>query len=178
MGWFKAKLYYLSFICYTYQRKRKQTKQLTKWLCYVQVLKDGLSTLHVPYSYGFAIILLTILVKAATFPLTKKQVSGLLSCLLFTIFVFSIFLCSCHVTRRSRFEPWKQPLVEMQGKVMYDRPLCSGLFPDPAHSGSFLPSYFCAADSIYEEVNWALQSTNYIFSYEGLDGLLSSKNHS
>ena len=30
--------------------------------------------LHVPYSYGFAIILLTVLVKAATFPLTKKQV--------------------------------------------------------------------------------------------------------
>lgn len=40
-----------------------------------QVLKDGLSTVHVPYSYGFAIILLTVLVKAATFPLTKKQVS-------------------------------------------------------------------------------------------------------
>lgn len=41
----------------------------------LKVLKDGLSTLHVPYSYGFAIILLTVLVKAATFPLTKKQVS-------------------------------------------------------------------------------------------------------
>ncbi|KAL6638695.1 hypothetical protein ACP70R_023806 [Stipagrostis hirtigluma subsp. patula] len=41
----------------------------------LKVLKDGLSTLHVPYSYGFAIILLTILVKAATFPLTKKQSS-------------------------------------------------------------------------------------------------------
>lgn len=41
----------------------------------MQVLKDGLSTLHVPYSYGFAIILLTVLVKAATFPLTKKQVN-------------------------------------------------------------------------------------------------------
>ncbi|XP_059316362.1 ALBINO3-like protein 1, chloroplastic [Lycium ferocissimum] len=42
----------------------------------LKVLKDGLSTLHVPYSYGFAIILLTILVKAATFPLTKKQVES------------------------------------------------------------------------------------------------------
>lgn len=31
--------------------------------------------MHVPYSYGFAIILLTVLVKAATFPLTKKQVN-------------------------------------------------------------------------------------------------------
>uniref|UniRef100_A0A8R7UCM2 Uncharacterized protein n=1 Tax=Triticum urartu TaxID=4572 RepID=A0A8R7UCM2_TRIUA len=40
----------------------------------LKVLKDGLSTLHVPYPYGFAIILLTILIKGATFPLTKKQV--------------------------------------------------------------------------------------------------------
>ncbi|GFZ21188.1 OxaA/YidC-like membrane insertion protein [Actinidia rufa] len=39
----------------------------------IEVLKDGLSALHVPYAYGFAIILLTTLVKAATFPLTKKQ---------------------------------------------------------------------------------------------------------
>ncbi|GMN49089.1 hypothetical protein TIFTF001_018255 [Ficus carica] len=39
----------------------------------LKVLKDGLSALHVPYAYGFAIILLTVLVKAATFPLTKKQ---------------------------------------------------------------------------------------------------------
>ncbi len=29
---------------------------------------------NIPYSYGFAIILLTILVKILTFPLTKKQV--------------------------------------------------------------------------------------------------------
>lgn len=42
----------------------------------LKVLKDGLSTLHVPYAYGFAIILLTILVKGATFPLTKKQVES------------------------------------------------------------------------------------------------------
>jgi hypothetical protein len=41
----------------------------------IQVLKDGLSAVHVPYSYGFAIILLTIIVKAATLPLTKKQVN-------------------------------------------------------------------------------------------------------
>lgn len=40
-----------------------------------QVMKDGLQAVHVPYSYGFAIILLTLLVKAATFPLTKQQVS-------------------------------------------------------------------------------------------------------
>lgn len=40
----------------------------------MQVLKDGLSAVHLPYAYGFAIILLTVLVKAATFPLSKKQV--------------------------------------------------------------------------------------------------------
>lgn len=38
-----------------------------------QVLDSGLSMLHVPYSYGFAIILLTIIVKALTFPLSRKQ---------------------------------------------------------------------------------------------------------
>ncbi|XP_043724823.1 ALBINO3-like protein 1, chloroplastic [Telopea speciosissima] len=42
----------------------------------LKVLKDGFSSLHVPYSYGFAIILLTVIVKAATFPLTKKQVES------------------------------------------------------------------------------------------------------
>ncbi|XP_021716176.1 inner membrane protein PPF-1, chloroplastic-like [Chenopodium quinoa] len=42
----------------------------------LKVMKDGLSTLHVPYSYGFAIILLTVLVKVATFPLTKQQVES------------------------------------------------------------------------------------------------------
>ncbi|KAL3850690.1 hypothetical protein ACJIZ3_012572 [Penstemon smallii] len=42
----------------------------------LKVLKDGLSTVHVPYAYGFAIILLTVLVKVATFPLTKQQVES------------------------------------------------------------------------------------------------------
>ncbi|KAK4785327.1 hypothetical protein SAY86_002016 [Trapa natans] len=42
----------------------------------LKVLKDGLSAVHVTYAYGFAIILLTILVKAVTFPLTKKQVES------------------------------------------------------------------------------------------------------
>ncbi|KAL4188911.1 hypothetical protein AMTRI_Chr08g204410 [Amborella trichopoda] len=45
----------------------------------LKVLKDGLSTVHVPYAYGFAIILLTVLVKIATFPLTKKQVESTLA---------------------------------------------------------------------------------------------------
>lgn len=39
-----------------------------------QVLKDGLTAVHVPYAYGFAIILLTVIVKLVTFPLTKQQV--------------------------------------------------------------------------------------------------------
>ena len=43
------------------------------WPLPVQVLDNGLSQLHVPYSYGFSIILLTCLVKLATFPLTKQQ---------------------------------------------------------------------------------------------------------
>ncbi|KAI4368465.1 hypothetical protein MLD38_017021 [Melastoma candidum] len=59
-------------------------KQSSDWLSGItdyletvlKVLKDGLSALHLPYSYGFAIILLTVLVKAATFPLTKKQVES------------------------------------------------------------------------------------------------------
>uniref|UniRef100_A0A5B6ZEG1 Membrane insertase YidC/Oxa/ALB C-terminal domain-containing protein n=1 Tax=Davidia involucrata TaxID=16924 RepID=A0A5B6ZEG1_DAVIN len=60
------------------------TKQNSDWLSGItyymesvlKVLKDGISSLHVPYAYGFAIILLTVLVKAATFPLTKKQVES------------------------------------------------------------------------------------------------------
>ncbi|KAL8151357.1 hypothetical protein V2J09_021165 [Rumex salicifolius] len=40
----------------------------------LKVLNDGLSQMQVPYAYGFSIILLTVIVKAATFPLTKKQV--------------------------------------------------------------------------------------------------------
>jgi membrane protein insertase Oxa1/YidC/SpoIIIJ len=43
--------------------------------CLLQVLEGGLARAGVPYSYGFAIILLTIMVKVATYPLTKKSVS-------------------------------------------------------------------------------------------------------
>ncbi|PRW39360.1 ALBINO3 chloroplastic isoform B [Chlorella sorokiniana] len=46
---------------------------------FLKVLDDGLEKLHVPYSYGFAIILLTVLVKLATYPLTAKQVESTLS---------------------------------------------------------------------------------------------------
>ncbi|OVA18330.1 Membrane insertase OXA1/ALB3/YidC [Macleaya cordata] len=45
----------------------------------LKVLKDGLSAVHVPYAYGFAIILLTVLVKAVTYPLTKQQVESTLA---------------------------------------------------------------------------------------------------
>ncbi|KAL4610472.1 hypothetical protein ACB092_08G052600 [Castanea dentata] len=45
----------------------------------LKVLKDGLSAVHVPYAYGFAIILLTIIVKGATYPLTKQQVESTLA---------------------------------------------------------------------------------------------------
>jgi len=42
----------------------------------LQALDSGLEAANVPYSYGFAIILLTLMVKAATFPLTKKQMDS------------------------------------------------------------------------------------------------------
>ena len=42
----------------------------------LQLLERGLSSVHIPYAYGFSIILLTLLVKAATYPLTKKQVQN------------------------------------------------------------------------------------------------------
>ncbi|GAQ91090.1 Inner membrane ALBINO3 [Klebsormidium nitens] len=45
----------------------------------LNLLEAGLQTLHVPYAYGFAIILLTLLVKALTFPLTKQQVESTLN---------------------------------------------------------------------------------------------------
>lgn len=38
-------------------------------------VQDGLDRVNCPYSYGYSIILLTLLVKVATFPLTKQQAS-------------------------------------------------------------------------------------------------------
>ena len=43
---------------------------------FLKSLDGGLHGAGIPYSYGFSIILLTLLVKLATFPLTKKQVGG------------------------------------------------------------------------------------------------------
>lgn len=45
----------------------------------LKVMKDGLTAVHVPYAYGFAIILLTVIVKVATLPLTKQQVESTLA---------------------------------------------------------------------------------------------------
>ncbi|CAI5470066.1 unnamed protein product [Closterium sp. Yama58-4] len=42
----------------------------------LKVLEQGLAALNVPYAYGFSIILLTLLVKVVTFPLTKQQVES------------------------------------------------------------------------------------------------------
>lgn len=39
-------------------------------------IQSSLDTLHVPYSYGWSIILLTLLTKVFTFPFTKIQVSS------------------------------------------------------------------------------------------------------
>lgn len=39
-------------------------------------VQTGLDKVHVPYSYGWSIILLTLLVKTALFPITRKQVSS------------------------------------------------------------------------------------------------------
>ncbi|MEW5297210.1 MAG: hypothetical protein WDW36_000434 [Sanguina aurantia] len=43
------------------------------------VIQAQLELLHVPYSYGFSIILLTLVVKLLTFPLTKTQVESSLA---------------------------------------------------------------------------------------------------
>lgn len=43
---------------------------------FLKVLEQGLVGLNVPYAYGFSIILLTLIIKVATFPLTKKQVES------------------------------------------------------------------------------------------------------
>jgi YidC/Oxa1 family membrane protein insertase len=42
---------------------------------FLEVLDGALEAAHVPYSYGYAIILLTLMVKLATFPLSQKSVS-------------------------------------------------------------------------------------------------------
>lgn len=45
----------------------------------MQVIDNGLEAANVPYSYGFAIILLTLGVKVLTYPLSKQQVESTLA---------------------------------------------------------------------------------------------------
>lgn len=42
----------------------------------LKFFQSGLDTAHVPYSYGFSIILLTLTVKVVTFPLIKQQIES------------------------------------------------------------------------------------------------------
>jgi hypothetical protein len=42
----------------------------------LKVLQTGLDQVHVPYSYGYSIILLTLFVKVITYPLAKQQVTA------------------------------------------------------------------------------------------------------
>jgi hypothetical protein len=44
---------------------------------HMQSIQSQLDKLHVPYSYGYSIIILTAMVKLVTLPLTKKQVRAL-----------------------------------------------------------------------------------------------------
>lgn len=46
---------------------------------FLKLIDKGLQTAGVPYSYGFAIIVLTLLVKLATYPLSAKQVESTMS---------------------------------------------------------------------------------------------------
>jgi hypothetical protein len=62
----------------------------------VQFLKDGIAKLNIPYSYGFAIILLTFLVKLGTYQPTKKQVCSFLHYGIFFSYVYlTITSISC-----------------------------------------------------------------------------------
>lgn len=46
---------------------------------FLKLIDAGLAKAGIPYSYGFSIIVLTVLVKVATYPLSKKQVESTLS---------------------------------------------------------------------------------------------------
>jgi hypothetical protein len=59
--------------CWLSQARLQQTKGR------MQGIDGVLVNLGIPYSYGFAIIVLTLAVKIATFPLTQKQVASTLA---------------------------------------------------------------------------------------------------
>lgn len=56
---------------------------LAPWVNFLEsvlvTIQGQLDKVHIPYSYGFSIILLTLFVKVLTFPVVKKQVSWLLT---------------------------------------------------------------------------------------------------
>lgn len=49
-------------------------EKVANTIAVLQMIDSGLEAVAIPYSYGFSIIILTFLVKVATFPLTQKQV--------------------------------------------------------------------------------------------------------
>lgn len=53
---------------------------LAPWVNFLEsvlvTIQDQLDKVHIPYSYGFSIILLTLFVKVLTFPVVKTQVSN------------------------------------------------------------------------------------------------------
>lgn len=70
--------------------------------------------MHVPYSYGFAIILLTVIVKAVTFPLSKKQVFSLrcdmlcLSFFLGAIYFIEVCISACSTSWTKSRPRWSK----------------------------------------------------------------------
>jgi len=52
----------------------------------------------VPYSYGWSIILLTLLVKTALFPITRKQVSSREELFMTGLFMTGLFLTGLFMT--------------------------------------------------------------------------------
>lgn len=58
----------------------------------LKLIQDKLDVLHVPYSYGWSIVLLTLFVKIITTPLTKKQVSARLALSMYLLLAACICL--------------------------------------------------------------------------------------
>lgn len=44
----------------------------------LKTMQNGLESVGIPYAYGWSIVLLTVLVKVLTYPLTKQQVRGVM----------------------------------------------------------------------------------------------------
>lgn len=75
---------------------------------------DGvLSAAHVPYSYGFSIIVLTVFVKALTFPLSKKQIESTTAMQALQPRVKDLQVCTARAAgaRSPATRPWLPPLT-------------------------------------------------------------------